>query len=130
MIPGFLGSNIEGVLRPDRRAAVHGNWDTLPSTVKHFGERPEEIFACWEEIAGRVGAGEMDRIPFGAVALYCYADKIKAGLQQFLAGARKFRLGDLDRGDLMSANRETARETGIPFMTECEDDVARSILTR
>src|SRR5512142_3083457 len=30
MIPAFVGSNIEGVLRPENRAAVHGHWDELP----------------------------------------------------------------------------------------------------
>jgi hypothetical protein len=66
----------------------------------------------------------------GAVALYCYADKLKAGLQQFMAGARKFKLSELSRSDLMSANRETVRETGIPHMTDWQDDVAKAILTR
>lgn len=129
MIPGFLGSNIEGVFRPDRRTAVNGHWDALPNTVKAYGQKPEEIFVCWEEVAKKVGHEEMENIPMGAVALYCYADKLKAGLQQFMAGARKFRLTEISRGDLLAANRETARETGIPFMTDCQDDVARRILS-
>ncbi len=128
MIPGFLGSNIEGVLRPDRRAAVNGHWDSLPSTVKAFGQKAEEIFVCWEEVAAKVGRDEMRHIPLGAVAMYCYADKLKAGLQQFMAGARKFRLSELSRSDLLASNRETAKETGIPFMTEWQDEVARGIL--
>ncbi len=129
MIPGFLGSNIEGVLRPERRAAVPSHWDSLPASVKAYGERAEEIFICWEEVARKVGREEMARIPLGAVALYCYVDKLKAGLQQFMAGARKFRLADLSRTDLLSANRETARETGIPYLTDWQDDLAKSILT-
>ena len=129
MIPGFLGSNIEGVLRPERKAAVNGHWDTLPGNVKSYGEKAEEIFACWEEVAKQVGKEEMKRVPMGAVALYCYADKLKAGLQQFMAGARKFRLAELSRSDLLSANRETARETGIPFMTDWQDDLAKTLLT-
>lgn len=130
MIPGFLGSNIEGVLRPDRRQAVNGHWDVLPPSVKEYGQKPEEIFACWEEVAKKVGAAEMERLPLGAVALYCYADKIKAGLQQFLAGARKFRVTEICRADLMAANRETERETGIAYLTAAEDEIAREILAR
>mgnify|MGYP000170982255 CR=1 FL=1 len=129
MIPGFLGSNIEGALRPERKAAVHGHWDTLPASVKCYGEKPEEIFICWEEVAAKVGREKMKHIPWGAVALYCYADKLKAGLQQFMAGARKFRLADLSRTDLLSANRDTAEVTGIPYLTDWQDDVAKSILT-
>jgi glutamate synthase domain-containing protein 2 len=128
MIPGFLGSNIEGVLRPDRKTAVNGHWAELPGTVKCYGQKAEEIFVCWEEVAKKVGKDEMTRIPMGAVALYCYADKLKAGLQQFMAGARKFSLADLSRSDLLSANRETAQESGIPFMTDWQDDLAKTIL--
>ena len=130
MIPGFLGSNIEGVLRPERRGAVNGHWDALPASVKGFGSRAEEIFVGWEEVAKKVGKDEMKNIPMGAVALWCYADKLKAGLQQFMAGARKFNLSELGRDDLLSANRETEQETAIPYLTEYGDAAARKILCR
>ncbi|HSQ07362.1 MAG TPA: glutamate synthase-related protein [Chromatiaceae bacterium] len=128
MIPGFLGSNIEGVLRPERRAAVHGNWDQLPSTVKALGKAPEAIFSGWEAVRQKVGEDAMAEIPFGAVAMYGYADKLACGLQQFMAGARKFSIDQLSRGDLMSANRETADVTGIPFMTDAQDELAMAVL--
>jgi hypothetical protein len=130
MIPAFLGSNIEGVLRPERKEAVQGNWDALPASVTCFGQKEEQIFAAWESVAKKVGAQEMKNIPLGAVALYAYADKIACGLQQFMAGARKFKLAALDRNDLMAANRETALETGIPYMTDYQDDAALAILKR
>lgn len=129
MIPAFVGSNIEGVLRRERRSVVHGHWDELPATVTCFGDKPEQIFAAWETVAKKVGAAEMANIPFGAVAIHGYADKLGCGLQQFLAGVRKARVTDLSRSDLMSANRETARETGIPFMTEAENEKAMAVLT-
>ncbi|HOB33031.1 MAG TPA: glutamate synthase-related protein [Verrucomicrobiota bacterium] len=128
MIPAFVGSNIEGVLRPERRAVVHGHWDELPSTVSCFGDKPEQIFAAWEAVSKKVGADEMKNIPFGAVAMYAYADKLACGLQQFMAGARKSCLSQLSRDDLMSANRETARETGIPYMTDAEHERAMAVL--
>ena len=128
MIPAFLGSNIEGVLRPERRAAVHGNWDHLPPTVKAIGETPEALFAAWETVRQRVGEAEMGQIPFGAVAMVGYADKLACGLQQFMAGARKFAIDQIDRGDLMAANRETAEVTGIPFMTEAQEAQALAVL--
>jgi hypothetical protein len=128
MIPAFVGSNIEGVFHPDRRAEVHGHWDELPSTVSCFGDKPEKIFSAWETVAQKVGAKEMNNIPFGAVAMYAYADKLACGLQQFMAGARKARIADLARTDLMAANRETAQESGIPFMTDAENDQAMAVL--
>jgi len=128
MIPGFLGSNIEGVLKPERRDAVCGHWEQLPSTVKGIGAYPEEIFAGWEAVREKVGDEEMQQIPYGAVALYGYADKLACGLQQFMAGARKFSLDALSRDDLMSANRQTAEVTGIPYMTDAGRDKALAIL--
>lgn len=128
MIPGFLGSNIEGVFKPERRAELAGHWEELPSTVKGVGTYPEEIFAGWETVREKVGEKEMANIPFGAVAMYGYADKLGCGLQQFMAGARKFSLDQIARDDLMSANRETAEVTGIPYMTDAQCDRALAIL--
>jgi hypothetical protein len=60
--------------------------------------------------------------------MYAYADKLACGLQQFMAGARKFNLNELSREDLMSANRETEEVTGIAFMTNAQDEEALKIL--
>ncbi|GAB7080558.1 glutamate synthase-related protein [Megalodesulfovibrio paquesii] len=128
MIPGFLGANIEGVLRPERKAAVHGNWEQLPRTVQSLGETPEKLFACYHEVQARIGAKAMQEIPLGAVAMWCLADKLGAGLQQLMAGARKFRLDTISREDLFSANEETAKTTGIPMYTEAGDELARRVL--
>ncbi len=128
MIPAYLGSNIQGVLQPAKREKVHGNWNELPPTVKAFGETPEAIFAAWEHVKAKVGADTMNDLPFGAVAMYGYCDKLACGLQQFMAGARKFSLPAITRDDLMAANRETAQETGIPYMAEALDDRAKTLL--
>lgn len=128
MIPGFLGANIEGVLKPERREAVNGSWNTLPKTVREIGETPEEIFAGYESLKTKIGAQAMREVPFGAIAAWTLADKLGAGLQQLLAGARKFSVTQIAREDLAAANRETARETGLPFITEVLDESARRIL--
>ncbi len=128
MIAGFVGANIEGVFKPEKRAKLNGNWDELPKSVRDVGETPEGIFACWYDVEKKVGAAEMENIPFGAVALYTFADKLKAGLQQFMCGARKFELDKIGRSDLMAGNRATAREVDLPYMTEALDDQAKEIL--
>jgi len=129
MIPGFLGSNIEGALSPDRRAKVNGNWDELAPSVKEIGSSAEEIFAGYYDVEKKVGKQEMKNIPYGAIAMWTLADKLAAGLQQLMAGARKFSLKDIAREDLFSANRETERETKIPFITDVLDERAKKILT-
>jgi glutamate synthase domain-containing protein 2 len=128
MIPGFLGSNIEGVFYPERRAELHGHWESLPPAVKEFGKYPEEIFAGWEPVREKVGKDEMKNIPFGAIAMYAFADKLACGLQQFMAGARKFNLGEIAREDLVCANRETEEATGLEFMTDAKNEEALEIL--
>ena len=128
MIPGFLGSNIEGALKSDRKAAVSGHWDSLPNTVAEVGKSPEEIFAGYYDLQKKVGAKEMKHIPYGAIAMWTFADKLAAGLQQLMAGARKFAIPEISRCDLFSANRETVAVTGIPFITDALDESAKKIL--
>jgi hypothetical protein len=128
MIAGFLGSNIEGVFYPERKADLNGHWDVLPPSVTEYGKYPEEIFAMWESVKNKVGADEMGKIPLGAIALCGYADKLACGLQQFMAGVRKFDISGLSRDDLITANRETEEITGIPFMTDAFDHKAKEIL--
>ncbi|MCL2790777.1 MAG: glutamate synthase-related protein [Desulfobulbus sp.] len=128
MIPGFLGSNIEGALHPERREKVNGNWDKLPASVAAMGNSPEEIFASYHDVEKKIGKDEMKNIPFGAIAMWTMADKLACGLQQLMAGARKFRISALSRNDLFAGNRETAKETGITYITDANDESAKKIL--
>ncbi|WP_461210234.1 glutamate synthase-related protein [Desulfocurvus sp. DL9XJH121] len=128
MIPGFLGSNIEGVLYPERRDKVCGNWDKLPASVAKYGETAEEIFSCYQDVEKKIGKDGMKDLPLGAVAIWCLVDKLSAGLQQLMCGARKFSLQEITRSDIASGNRETERETGIPFITDVMDETAKKIL--
>jgi len=128
MIPGFLGSNIEGALNPDRKDKVAGNWDKLPKTVSDLGHTPEEIFASYYDVQAKVGKDEMQKIPYGAIAFWTLSDKLSCGLQQLMAGARKFSLDRIARTDLYSGNQETSDVTGIPMVTEANDESAKKIL--
>lgn len=128
MIPGFLGANIEGAIYPERRERVSGNWNELPKTVLEVGKTAEEIFAGYHDVEKIVGKDEMKNIPYGAIGFYTLADKLACGLQQLMAGARKFSLNQITRNDIFSGNRETARETGIPHVSDVNDESARKIL--
>jgi glutamate synthase domain-containing protein 2 len=131
MIPGYLGANIEGVLKPENKEKLNGTWNDLPSAVSgQFGTKAEEIFAGYYDVKNKIGTDEMKKIPFGAIAVWTLADKLGAGLQQLMAGARKFNLSEISRDDLFSANRETEKETGIKFMTDINDDTAKEILNK
>ena len=128
MIPGFLGANIEGVFHPERKESINGNWDKLSAAVLENGSQPDEIFAGYYDVQKKVGKGEMKNIPYGAIASWTLADKLSAGLKQLMAGARKFSLPEIARDDLLASNRETAKETGITFITEAKDQIAKKIL--
>ncbi len=128
MIPGFVGSNIEGALKPERKGEVNGHWAELPKTVREVGNSAKEIFANYFDVEKKVGKDEMKNIPYGAIAFITMADKLACGLQQLLAGARKFNLQQITRNDIFSGNRETARETGITHVADANDESAKKIL--
>ncbi|MDY7035485.1 MAG: glutamate synthase-related protein [Thermodesulfobacteriota bacterium] len=128
MIPGFVGSNIEGALYPERKGDVNGHWSELPKSVQQIGSSAREIFASYFDVQKKLGKDEMKHIPYGAIAFYTLADKLACGLQQLMAGARRFSLPKISRGDLMSGNRETARETSIPHVSDVNDESAKKVL--
>jgi len=128
MVPGFVGANIEGALNPERRGDLNGHWPELPKTVQRVGNSAKEIFANYFDIEKKVGKDEMKNIPYGAIALYTMTDKLYCGMQQLLAGARKFKASQITRDDIFAGNRETAEETGIKHICDANDESARKIL--
>jgi len=128
MIPGYLGSNIEGALNSSVKDKVNGSWDKLPSSVSAYGVTPDEIFSGYYDLQKKLGKDEMKKVPLGAIAVWTLSDKLAAGVQQIMAGARRFSLSAITREDIFSANRETEKETGIPFITDMDDSKAKKIL--
>ena len=105
MIPGMVGKNAERWLR--------GEDGGLPPTVSKYGSTKEAIFVCYEELRDKYGK-EVDELPLGAIGIYTAAQKIGVGLQQIMAGARKWRTGLISRKDIAALTEEAARVTGIP----------------
>ncbi len=118
MIPGIVGKNIAQWLKDGK----------LPNTVGQFGSTPEEIFVNYEDVMNMVGKNEMKNIPLGAIGIYSYAEKIKVGLQQLMAGARCFSVPAISRRELMSLTEECAKVTGIPYLMEAYREEALKIL--
>ena len=118
MIPGMVGKNIQQWLADGK----------LPNTVSQFGSTPEEIFVNWQDVKKIVGADEMKNIPMGAVGIFSYAEKLRVGLQQLMAGARAFSVPAVTRRELMSLTDECAKVTGIPYLMDAYREEAIAIL--
>ncbi len=118
MIPGFVGKNI-------------GEWlknKELPKTVSKYGSSVEEIFVCYEELKKKYGK-EMKNIPLGALGIYTFSQKFKAGLQQLMAGTRNFNLSTISRNDVMALTEEASKVSGISYVMEAYVKDAKKILT-
>ena len=118
IIPGMVGKNIAHW--------IEGN--DLPKTVSDFGSTPEQIFVCYEEVQKLVGKNEMKKLPLGALGIYSYAQKLRVGLQQLMAGARCFDVPSVSRKDLMSLTEDCAKVTGIPYLMESYREEAMAVL--
>jgi glutamate synthase domain-containing protein 2 len=118
MIPGMVGKNVSTWM----------NNGGLPNTVSQYGNTLEEIFVCWEQVADIVGKDEMKNLPLGAVGIYSYVEKLKIGLQQLMAGSRRFRIGVMSRNDLMSLTEDCAKITGIPYIMDAYRAEAEAVL--
>jgi len=123
MIPGFVGDNIEGVVR----GGDAGTWDKLPTSVAKYGDTPEQIFATYATLEDRYG-DKVNEMPLGAIALYTFVDKLRTGLTQFMAGARSFRLDTVKRTDVVALTEEAAKVSGIPYIMDAYREEAERIL--
>lgn len=118
MIPAMVGKHIQTWLAKGK----------LPPEIKKYGDSIETIFVNAEHLKSVYGR-RFAEIPAGAIAMYTFCDRIQLGLQQLMAGARKFAIKHIDRSDLVSLTKEAAEVSGIPFIMESDMQEARNILT-
>jgi hypothetical protein len=60
--------------------------------------------------------------------MYSYIDRMKQGIQQLMAGARKFALQYIDRDDLVALTRDAAEISGITYVMESDAEEVEKIL--
>jgi glutamate synthase domain-containing protein 2 len=84
-------------------------------------------FVTAAELKERFG-NDFKKLPAGAIGIYSYVTRLKQGLQQLMAGARKFSLEHLQRDDLVSLTREAADVSGIPYVMDSDKEQIDEIL--
>ena len=119
MIPGMVGKNIGRWLQ--------GEDGGLPKTVSQFGTTKEEIFVNFESLKGVYGS-DVDNFPLGAIGVYSTSEKIRVGLQQLMAGARKWRVNLMSRSDLAALTEDAARVTNLPYIMDAYREEALAII--
>ncbi len=119
MIPGMVGKNIARWLK--------GEDGGLPKTVSKYGSTKEEIFVSYEELKEKYGR-EADKLPLGAIGIYSAIEKLSVGLQQLMAGARKWRVDLIARNDMASLTEECAKVTGIPYIMDAYREEALDVI--
>jgi glutamate synthase domain-containing protein 2 len=93
-----------------------------------YGTTPDKFFMATPELKTTFGE-RFKEIPWEAVGLYTYlSERIKVGLMQLMAGARKWKLDLLDRNDLVALTERASKVTGIPLVEEAEEDAIERIL--
>lgn len=92
-----------------------------------YGSSPDQFFIAHLELAGRGELGT--EIPWGAAGVYTYlSDRLGVGLQQLMAGARKWKLNLLDRNDIVALSERASKITGIPTIEETSKKALETIL--
>jgi glutamate synthase domain-containing protein 2 len=117
MIPAMVGKNIQRWLSEDK----------LPAEIEKYGTTIETIFVTAETLKSKYSK-KYSEIPAAAIAMYTFCDRLQLGLQQLMAGARKFSLRHLDRSDLVSLTKEATGVTGIPYIMEADLKESKNIL--
>ena len=99
----------------------------VPPEIGKFGTNVEHIFILAAQLKAKYGK-DFEKIPTGAIGMITYFDRLNAGLQQLMAGARKFALKHITRDDLCALTRESADVSGISYVMESDKKEAAKIL--
>jgi glutamate synthase domain-containing protein 2 len=101
----------------------------VPADIAKYGNDIEHVFILAAKLKDKYGK-DFERIPAGTIGMITYFDRLNAGLQQFMAGARKFALNYISRNDLCSLTREASEISGIPYVMDSDKEEVEKILRK
>jgi glutamate synthase domain-containing protein 2 len=99
----------------------------VPADVAKFGTDIDHVFILAAKLKEKYGK-DFQKIPSGAIGMLTYFDRLNAGLQQLMAGGRKFALQHITRDDLCALTREATDVSGIPYVMEADREEVDKIL--
>ena len=115
-----LAAAMVGKANGEKLRKEHGDGDgyqeALARTFVNIGELREKY------------GKDFNKIPPAAIGMYNYYQRLATGLQQLMAGARKFSLNLIERSDLMSLTKEAAEISGIPYVMDADREEVERIL--
>jgi glutamate synthase domain-containing protein 2 len=86
-----------------------------------------KLFAVGAQLKERFGS-DFGKLPPGAIGMYSYIDRLRQGLQQLMAGERKFALKYIERNDLVALTREASVVSGIAYVMDSDKEEIDKIL--
>lgn len=95
--------------------------------AEKYGATPDKFLISAFDLKKRFG-DRAKEIPWQAVALCGYFERLRVGLQQLMAGCRKWKLDLINRNDIFALTERGSRVTGIPLAEDTEKDAIERIL--
>jgi glutamate synthase domain-containing protein 2 len=99
----------------------------VPADIAKYGTNVENVFVLAAKLKEKYGK-DFERIPTGTIGMITYFDRLNAGLQQLMAGARKFALKYISRNDLFALTRKASEISGIPYVMDADREEVDKIL--
>ena len=119
---------ITAVMKADYFAGLAKKGDLPAGFAKTYTSDPGKFMIAYTDLEKKYGR-DVKNIPVGAIGLYTYwHDRVGVGLKQLMAGARKWNLSCISRGDIASISERATRITGIPMIQDVEADLMARIL--
>lgn len=115
-----LAAAMVGKSNAERIRKEHGDGE-------EYREALSQTFVNTGKLKAQFGK-DFERIPPAAIGMYNYYDRLATGLQQLMAGTRKFSLGLIQRTDLMSLTREATDISGIAYVMDADREEVDRIL--
>ncbi len=100
----------------------------IPVYVERFGDTKDEIFVTAANLRKELGNDQFEKLPTGALGLYTYYERLGQGLQQLMAGSRKFAIEHMTRDDLAALTNEAAKISGIQYIMDVDKGKVERIL--